>query len=43
MGERFAWFTDSIEKFGEVSHLTPSQFAGLIEEYELQNDNKLYI
>lgn len=33
MGERFAWFTDKLEQFGEIDCLTPSQFIGLIEEY----------
>lgn len=33
MGERFSWFTDKFEQFGEIDCLTPSQFVGLIEEY----------
>lgn len=33
MGERFSWFTDKFEQFGEIDCLTPSQFLGLIEEY----------
>lgn len=32
MGERFSWFTDGIEPFGEIECLTPTQFIGLIEE-----------
>lgn len=31
-GERFAWFTDNLEQFGDVESLTPAQFAGLIDE-----------
>lgn len=33
MGERFAWFTDNLEQFGEQECLTPEQFAQLIEQY----------
>lgn len=34
-GERFSWFTDNMEKFGQQECLTPSQFAELIETYVL--------
>ncbi|XP_055313604.1 translation machinery-associated protein 16 homolog [Sitodiplosis mosellana] len=33
MGERFAWFTDKLEQFGEQPCLTPSQFTQVIEQY----------
>lgn len=33
LGERFAWFTNSLDKFPEQTCLTSSQFSQLIEEY----------
>lgn len=32
MGERFGWFTDNLEQFGEQQCLTPFQFITLIEQ-----------
>lgn len=31
LGERFGWFTDQLEQFGEQTCLTPAQFAEIIE------------